>query len=86
MKNENYILFYKSAKMDFEPGLKPKTFLGMIVCYHSSSLHWKHFNVVFLTSLLQDYVQPVPSTGYLGTENSTVGKLGSVKHIWFPDC
>lgn len=54
MKNGNYILFYKSTEMDFEPGLKPKTFLGVIISYHLSSLHWKYFNGI----LLHDYVQP----------------------------
>lgn len=58
MKNRNYILFYKSTEKDFEPGLKPKTFLRVILCYHLSSLYWKYFNGIFLTSLLQDYVQP----------------------------
>lgn len=53
MKNGNYILLCKSTEMDFEQGQKLKKLLGVIVCYHSSSQHWKCFGGLFLTSSLQ---------------------------------
>lgn len=37
-----------------------------------------------VTTTLCETKNPVPSTGYLSTENSTVGRLGRQKHNWLP--
>lgn len=44
-------------------------------------LQWHIFDLI--TTRLRAAKNPVPSAGYLSTENSTVGKLGREKHIWF---
>lgn len=38
-----------------------------------------------LTTRLRETKNPVPSAGYLSTENATVGRLGRQKQNWFPN-